>query len=489
MSVARHRIGATIAAIGLSLLGACGAVSDGDSLPPHSAAILPTPPSLDQISTAEVLAATAITPSRGGKVSAHGASLVVPAHAVDHATKAEIRDAGDSIVDLSVSGGFKRRVTVTMSLEGPSDVIIHYVNDGWRIESSRPGDGTVVVDHLSPFSTLQKLSKHAPCFKTGVAKKIVNCLIARGITTVSMKFISWLADETGVTSDCTERLLGSGGKLSVVHHALSGACVGSAGETDFTCRFTDAGNGNTIMAGKGTEFTDSRGRKYRVAIDCGLSEVESSRCSYKDAGNGESITADRGSTFTDSRRIKYRVGNDCGLSEVESSRCSYKDAGNGESITADKGSTFTDSRRIKYGVGNDCGLSEVESSRCSYKDAGNGESITADKGSTFTDSRRIKYRVGNDCGLSEVESSRCSYKDAGNGESITADKGSTFTDSRRIKYRVGNDCGLTQMESIACSYNDAGNGQLIKAEKGGVFTDSRGMKYRVDNDCKLTQVA
>ncbi|MCU1661602.1 MAG: hypothetical protein QOG10_6568 [Kribbellaceae bacterium] len=108
----------------------------------------------------------------------------------------------------------------------------------------------------------------------------------------------------------------TGGESAQVNYHMDPAPTDQTGGTPPAgCSITDAGNGQTSSAAKGSTFTDSRGQTYGVGNECGLTEINTAPagCSYNDAGNGQPITAAKGSTFTDSRGQTYRVGDDCGI--------------------------------------------------------------------------------------------------------------------------------------------------------------------------------
>lgn len=202
-------------------------------------------------SSHRILAHARISADVGGSVSAKGVALTVPAHALATNGTATISQSAPGIYDVSVDAGLAAPVAVTVPLSGPNDLVVHYVNGGWRIESARFGQQTVWVAHLSPFSALSNLVKKAACLKSLNPREIVSCLLLKGIKSVSVGFASWLARQGNLGDACLQRIIGSGGYLSAFYHAFSGACVAQAGGPGYTWPPTP-GNGGGTSPGSAT---------------------------------------------------------------------------------------------------------------------------------------------------------------------------------------------------------------------------------------------
>lgn len=206
----------------------------------------PTP---QQASSYTILARARIPASTGGRVSAGGVALTVPAHALVKTGTAAIAGTASGVYDISVTTRLVGKVAVTIPLSGPSDLVVHYVNGAWKVESARFGQQTVWVTHLSPFSSFTSLTKKFSCLSVN-PKQIVLCLIKKGIQKVSAGFAAWLAHQLNLGDACTQSIIGGGGWLSDIKNAFSGACVGQAG-----------GPGDSVPppAGAGTNTGSSNG--------------------------------------------------------------------------------------------------------------------------------------------------------------------------------------------------------------------------------------
>jgi hypothetical protein len=225
-----HRV-AAITALGV-LGSACSALGGHGTQPSSAVASGPARPGF--ATHQKILARAAISASAGGRISTAGVALTVPAHVLSKNGTAVIAETAPAIYDVSVNVPWQGRVAVTVPLSGPNDLVVHYIGGGWRVESTAFGRQTVWVTHLSPFSALSDLAKKAVCLKSMNPKSIVTCLLSKGVKSVSAGFASWLAHQLDLGDACTQQIIGSGGFLSAIYHAFSGACVGHAGESGFT---------------------------------------------------------------------------------------------------------------------------------------------------------------------------------------------------------------------------------------------------------------
>ena len=185
-----------------------------------------TPPNASHY---RILAHATIPANIGGRVSVGGVALTVPARALAKTGIATIAQSTSGIYDISVNTSLAGQVAVTVPLSGRNDLVVHYVNGGWRVESTRFGQQTVWVTHLSPFTTLSNLAKKAVCLESINVKAIVGCLILKGIESLAPGFLQWLAREGGISDACQQRIIGSGDPVTALYDSLSGACVGQAG--------------------------------------------------------------------------------------------------------------------------------------------------------------------------------------------------------------------------------------------------------------------
>ena len=212
------------------------AASQTSTAPPASAALGNQPgqpaPSAPP-APSQVLASTPVTAASGGTVRSAGVSLVIPPGSISSDGVATISAAGTGVYDLAVSAPLTGVANVTVPLSDGDDAVVHWIDGGWVLESAAPGENTVTVDHLSPFSTLKNLAKGAVCLKDKNPKTIVSCLIVRGVVKFAAPFLSWLATQGGLGDACVKQILGSNGAPAVVKNALSGDCVGHAGESGY----------------------------------------------------------------------------------------------------------------------------------------------------------------------------------------------------------------------------------------------------------------
>ena len=193
--------------------------------PPTASSYKETPPAA---SSYNILAHARIPASTGGRVSAGGIALTVPAHALVKTGTATIAGSASGVYDISVTTRLAGEVAVTVPLSGPNNLVVHYVNGAWKVESTRFGQQTVWVNHLSPFASFTSLTKKFSCLSTN-PKQIVLCLIGKGIKKVSAGFAEFLAHQLNLGDACTQSIIGGGGWLSDIINAFSGVCVGQAG--------------------------------------------------------------------------------------------------------------------------------------------------------------------------------------------------------------------------------------------------------------------
>lgn len=98
------------------------------------------------------LAVAPVTVAGGGSVSADGVTLAVPAGVLSTDGTASITQTSDGAYDLSVSAPWSGQVSATVPLDGPDDLVVHYVDGAWTVESADFGDQTVSLTHTSPRS-------------------------------------------------------------------------------------------------------------------------------------------------------------------------------------------------------------------------------------------------------------------------------------------------------------------------------------------------
>lgn len=184
-------------------------------------------PTVTVTRTTNVLATKVISATSGGTVSAGAVSLRVPRNVLARDATATIREPAPHVYDLSLGGQWSGEVAATIPLSGPDDVVAHYVNGGWRLESMRPGQNTVWVDHLSPFTSLGKLLGKA-CLK-GSISGIASCLATKGVKSINVKLLEGVVDNLN-QDPCLQQLTNAGSVWTVPLEMFSGGCVGRAGD-------------------------------------------------------------------------------------------------------------------------------------------------------------------------------------------------------------------------------------------------------------------
>lgn len=183
-----------------------------------------------------VLASRRLAASTGGAVRAwDGVAMTVPPHAMRSNGVVRIVKVSQGIYDLQILASWRGRIAVTIPLQGRGDEVVHEIGGYWVPESSRAGQATVEVSHLSPFSTLlsKALSKikNSLCIKATV-HEFLDCLLLKGVSKINSQLAHWLLGK--LSSSCAGALFVDGvggGAVDVFLGALSEpACVGSAGE-------------------------------------------------------------------------------------------------------------------------------------------------------------------------------------------------------------------------------------------------------------------
>jgi hypothetical protein len=185
-----------------------------------------------------VLVARELNAAAGGTIRAsNGVQLRVPAHVMKRSGIVRITSVGQGVYDLQILASWSGQVIVTIPLEGYGDKVMHEIGGYWVPESDKVGQGTVRVDHLSPFSALSNLASKAVgaasnflCIKPTV-HLFLECLLEKGLSKINSDLAHWLLGK--LSSTCAGALFVDGVGGSPVDVALGAltepACIGSAG--------------------------------------------------------------------------------------------------------------------------------------------------------------------------------------------------------------------------------------------------------------------
>lgn len=154
-----------------------------------------------------VIAEERLIAAQGGEVRApNGASLIVPARVMSRNGKARIVALGKGRYDFHISVPWRGVVGVSLPLKGRSDAILHRVGGAWFPEGPR-GERIVWVDRLSWFSTLKNKAVKALCLSWN-ARKIVSCLVQKGIVAVNKEIGLWIARQ--ISESCAAAVIAAG---------------------------------------------------------------------------------------------------------------------------------------------------------------------------------------------------------------------------------------------------------------------------------------
>lgn len=179
-----------------------------------------------------VLAETFMQPQTGGSLSTStGVAISVPPGVMERAGHVTITSLGRGVYDIHIDAPWHGSVTVTIPLRSSSDYVLHKVGDIWLNESLTRGQSTVTVAQLSSFlsSIGNFVNKVAGklCLTTNLVS-LVECAAGH----IDSKLKSWI--ESKLPHDCAIQLAEGGNPLAIAKAAVSGDCVGQAGETGFT---------------------------------------------------------------------------------------------------------------------------------------------------------------------------------------------------------------------------------------------------------------
>jgi hypothetical protein len=178
-----------------------------------------------------VVAQKYMRPRRGGHLSSPGGvAITVPAHVMRHAGWVRITSFRHGLYDVHIYAPWRGTVLVTLPLRGPHDRVLHDLGGMWVPESAHLGQRTVRVTQLSFFTDLVQKAKGLIqgklCLYTSLVK-IVECA-GDHLDSELMAYI-----ESKLPHNCVIELLEGADPLGVAEAALSGDCVGQAGETGF----------------------------------------------------------------------------------------------------------------------------------------------------------------------------------------------------------------------------------------------------------------
>jgi len=178
-----------------------------------------------------VIARTYMQPSTGGSLDArNGVGINVPAGAMQRPGYVTITASGGGVYDVHIAAPWHGSVTVTMPLRSARQYVLHKVGHIWVTESSVPGEATVTVTQLSSFLSsvggfASKLGSKL-CLTTNLVH-LVECAAGH----IDSKLKSWI--ESKLPHNCAVQLAEGGNPLAIAKAAVSGDCVGSAGENGY----------------------------------------------------------------------------------------------------------------------------------------------------------------------------------------------------------------------------------------------------------------
>jgi hypothetical protein len=163
-----------------------------------------------------------------------GAELYVPPGTLNEPrAEATIRRVRGRGLEFTVQGAWHGRVRITMPAHTDAGIVMHDISGTW-VEQGEPGQRTVWVNQLSVFSWLGGLPGKVAsklCLTLN-PKSFISCLLQKGLKKIDNKLLSWLAGLAGVSNQCAQDLIASGGFVSDLWTIItSSACEGQAGET------------------------------------------------------------------------------------------------------------------------------------------------------------------------------------------------------------------------------------------------------------------
>jgi hypothetical protein len=178
-------------------------------------------------SSRHVVAETFMEPQTGGYLATRrGVAIRVPAGVMRHAGYVKITSLGRGRYDVHIDAPWSGSVEVTLPLHSPQDRVVHKVGGVWVTESQTAGQNAVVVTQLSVFSDALGKIAGKLCLTTDLVQ-LVECVGGH----LDSKLKSWI--ESKLPHDCAVQLAEGGNPLGVVKAAVSGDCVGQAGEVGY----------------------------------------------------------------------------------------------------------------------------------------------------------------------------------------------------------------------------------------------------------------
>lgn len=179
----------------------------------------------------KLLAYKILNARHGGVVRAsRRVKIVVPPRALARNGLVTIVRMRGGRYDFHIGVPWSGRVAVTMPPHRGASVVLHRVGGVW-VREGRRGQRTVWVSQLSIFSWASDRLKAAACLSKN-PRKIIECLLGKGLSWVDSKLVKWIAELGGVSDECARSLLASKGVVGVLYNVIvSSACTGHAGET------------------------------------------------------------------------------------------------------------------------------------------------------------------------------------------------------------------------------------------------------------------
>lgn len=186
----------------------------------------------------KVIAKKTIKASSGGVLRApNGVQLVVPPEVMSRNGTARITALGKGRYDIHISVPWSGVVGVRVPIRGSGDRIIHQVGGIWVPEGGL-GQRTVWVSQLSSFwswktaaNAGQKI-KQALCVKSVLPRKILECLVQKGLTHISKDLADWIARK--ISSSCAAAVAASAfsGPGMAITIFFDEVCIGRAGDPE-----------------------------------------------------------------------------------------------------------------------------------------------------------------------------------------------------------------------------------------------------------------
>lgn len=179
----------------------------------------------------------------GGFVRARsGESIFVPPGVLAHSGYVTITARGRGVYDVHIAPPWHGTVAVSIPLRRKTDTILHDIGGVWLAEGESRGQRTVWVTQLSWFTTLVSKAvdkvKGALCLSFSLPE-IAECVAGKIGAHIDGKLVAWV--ESKLPQNCVAQLAvagvtsAAGGPtaivLSIIKQAISGACMGSTGET------------------------------------------------------------------------------------------------------------------------------------------------------------------------------------------------------------------------------------------------------------------